>query len=914
MEQIGALALSSLFLLGAAYVGTGAPAPTIAVRWRGGVTAASRAQVEQTHLLLDGHSPNPDVPLSLTYTLLDVSRGNIAALVNEPDVADTHFIDREGYTVSQDAEPSQRRAWIAHRLPGLRNSAVRTAVVGTLAAVAALGLQRRIVLLVIAALAAVRALRLRLLRAPFVPVLGRLCGLLTLRARDVMTGKGWLATGVADAGDWFDTALPAYSISPRHHRWSWAVKVLAAGAIIVSIGLPIIASWKAWLLFACLLGLVFGIARSGALRIACVVGITLAACGVKSLLPRADIAEGHNAFLVANPDEALQRGLPPAIFENWKRQFDAFYPLDPSQDVLTAGWRATPSQNVPAMLFAHSTDAIWRTPKYTRQVDAIDFRTLGEFRGGFSNESELEGAAHTIRYNFWAGPLDRKDMPFYVMYELTPASAGSLLTWQGQAFWQHPDGRIEEMLHSGLASRSIAKGDAGSRVYVAFFPARDRGRLFAMQPSLRLRAGAWGDVVVTVLASVAVLLLTTRVRWNAYLRALVLVAAGYLFLVTHADFQVDHLGRPFPPHAGGDDGLAFEGWGRTMAMLAGRGEWAEALRGAESVYWFTPGMRYFRMVEKLVFGDTNHLHTIAIIALPLVVFYVLRWFLRPLAAWVVTAAFCVMPFGSFSFLRYLGWGKAGYGESVGAGLFLLGLALILHLHPRWGPTQERNLALAWVAGAALAASMFIRPNFALAVVWLGLVYAWSLLRSRDVAAATLFASGLGLALWMPFHNWYFGGELYLVSRSSMSVALPIGVREYLSAAADVVSGRFDSSAVGIAAAQVRGWLWSDPRTPAEWMALVFRLVALAASCAVAVRAAFGGYRSRRYAPLAVVAVAALLAHVPMLFVHATFDRYAILGWDLSIIVLICAYPLAAAALPRGETEPDHYELAAHSRS
>jgi hypothetical protein len=40
--------------------------------------------------------------------------------------------------------------------------------------------------------------------------------------------------------------------------------------------------------------------------------------------------------------------------------------------------------------------------------------------------------------------------------------------------------------------------------------------------------------------------------------------------------------------------------------------------------------------------------------------------------------------------------------------------------------------------------------------------------------------------------------------------------------------------------------------------------------------------------IAVIAVAAICAHIPMLFIFATHYRYAMLGWDLGIIVLIAS--------------------------
>lgn len=920
-ERLGIVALAGLVALAVAYLLTVEPAPTVGVRWRDDVSTGRQADLERAYLLVDGRSPNPDLPRSVAYTLLDTGRRNIEALVEDPEIADTQFIDRQGYLITSDAEMSGRRIWVAHRLPGLRRAMVRWTVAAMLAATVTVGLRtqlaafaRLVVAMVLAFLATAGRTGTKVrLAAPAVGA--AVMQLIPVRLREVPFIKGALSPAGPDDRDWFDACFDrtsAVAVPPSH--FSCAAKLIVASAILVAIGLPILATWKALLLTACLLGLIFGVWKPQLWRIAVAVVIALCTVGIKSSLPRADIAEGHNAFMVIGDGEALQRGLPPKIFQSWKAQFDVLYPPDPVRDAAPAQWRSTPSENVPTEVFAPSADAIWRKAKYSRQVDTIDFRTLGEFRGGFANESELHGVRHTTRYNFYAGPLERKDMPFYVMYELTRASVGSRLTWKGQAFWQRGNGNPEEIVHQQVATRMIAPEDTRTRVYAAFFPARDRELQFAMEPSLLLRMGAWADTVLTLLASIGTLMLTTRLRWSAYVRALAILAAGYVVLVTHADFRVDHLGWGYSPHGGGDDGLVHEGWGRMMAMLLREGQIGEALRGAESVYWFTPGMRYVRMVEKLVFGDTNHLHTLAIALVPLVFFYLLRSFLRPAAAWMVTGAFCLVHVGNLGFLEYVAWGKAGYGESVGAVLFLLGLTLMLRARPR-GDGRAQNLAIVWVAGAALAASMFIRPNFAIAIAWLGAVYAWYGLRARDVASVAALACGLGLALWMPFHNWYYGGELYLISRSVENVALTIGAADYVSAFRDAISGRLDTHAVALTSAQLRGWLWGDAQQPWERVAHVVRLLALAVTGRVALRAMLAR-TSPHYTALGVVAGAALLAHVPMLFVHATLNRYAMLGWDLSIVVLICAYPVEAALFVKRHNMfvPDNHEIAAHSRS
>jgi hypothetical protein len=64
----------------------------------------------------------------------------------------------------------------------------------------------------------------------------------------------------------------------------------------------------------------------------------------------------------------------------------------------------------------------------------------------------------------------------------------------------------------------------------------------------------------------------------------------------------------------------------------------------------------------------------------------------------------------------------------------------------------------------------------------------------------------------------------------------------------------------------------------------FKLLALAVTCRVVVRWAVSGFIKET--DLAVVAVASLCAHLPMLFLFSTSDRYAMLGWDLALVVLL----------------------------
>ncbi|MBM3778555.1 MAG: hypothetical protein FJW23_09995 [Acidimicrobiia bacterium] len=91
------LPAGTLALLGAAMWLTAAPAGAVHVRWVGDMPVPEREALERAYLLTDPERTAPD---TWGYTLLDVSRGNVRRLVQDPAAADTHGVDREAFTVS----------------------------------------------------------------------------------------------------------------------------------------------------------------------------------------------------------------------------------------------------------------------------------------------------------------------------------------------------------------------------------------------------------------------------------------------------------------------------------------------------------------------------------------------------------------------------------------------------------------------------------------------------------------------------------------------------------------------------------------------------------------------------------------------------------------------------------------------
>lgn len=458
-------------------------------------------------------------------------------------------------------------------------------------------------------------------------------------------------------------------------------------------------------------------------------------------------------------------------------------------------------------------------------------------------------------------------------------------------------------MHREDAGRLISASDVGRRVYALHLPAPLTDRpweksrysdgapnLAGLSMHLELRPGLaaarLASQLLSLVAVFGVLALLTKTDVRPFLVALALTTVALVIMATVVHFsEGKYLGPAYPPHGGGDDGLSHEFMGRTMAREFMSGNWTEVLRGGQSVYWDTPGMRYARFVEKTVFGDTNLGYAAFVGLLPWFVYLLIRQLAGVRWAGVGFLLFLLSPLGSLSYLQYIMNAKLGYAEAMALGFFVLGSYLFMRSQPGW--TGERHGVFAFSGGVCLAGAMFLRPNLALAVPLLGALFALACWRSRDFRTMAASMAGLAFALWMPLHNYLYGHQFVLISLGATAVSVTLSPATYLQAAQAAVTGSFHAAQIAVVTKQLSEWLWTLPRLPISSLKPVaegFMVVKLA-TLAVTVFAAFRYLRVG--GPLPVLAWVAIAAHLPMLFVAGPgLFRYAMIGWDLSAIVTL----------------------------
>lgn len=575
------------------------------------------------------------------------------------------------------------------------------------------------------------------------------------------------------------------------------------------------------------------------------------------------IAEGHNVFL-PRADGVLQRALPPEVYRHLADEFDAAYPPAVRCKPGSSGcWQGSS----PRRVFAFSADSVLHASDLSRAATAIDFSDAVWLRLGFVNEQ---------RYNWYTGAPDvhRVDrdrrfyrglarwhlaMPWFEMIRLPAAYVGGELCWRGDLLWEAAGGHFA--LWRGDSCRTIETADAGHRVFgVAIKPGSLAMRL---TPPWRVRLLQYvrPALVLAVAFGLIVALVCVRAR-RTIVPFILIVLAVTVIAADDASF----LGgvRPFD---GGDDGLFYDGLGRIILQKLMAGDVAGFLRGGENVFYYGgPGLRYFRALEHVVFGESYLGYLTLVLLLPFLVYGLLRRFLPgrwPLASAIVFTAIPVGALFGTTFFQYAQWAGRGFADPAAYILLVAGLLVLVR--------ATETFFAAFSAALLFALAIFMKPIVApAAAVLLAGAGIWALTRQQWPRLAGL-CIGFVPVLSMALHNWVFGHVFVLFSANSADANLLVMPPSAWLAVFQGEPAR--------AALQIVHWLSG----PAQITATI---PVNAALVAIVIYVAAG----RRFEPfdpwLRLIAGAALAQHAVALFYDAATARYHFLAWLLTLPVAL----------------------------
>ncbi len=685
---------------------------------------------------------------------------------------------------------------------------------------------------------------------------------------------------------------------PRVQPW---LKLAALILVLAALGLPVNDLFRyALLVIATVLVVAGTVAAQLAPWLAALAAVALCVLG-QILFAAPRIAEGHNVFLIddagdqlsvhsresGNPESGsplargrtespgpLAAGLPRAAFRIMAVEFDTIYP--PSRRCAREQVGCWRGQAFPDRTFAFSADGIFDRAAYSRRVTGIDFSDPVGLRLGFINE---------LGYNWNSGASDviraRRDrrslaflhqwtlaMPWFVLYRFPADFVGSGLCWRGEVLWERADGTFDTITHADMQCRALTPDDVGRDI---FGVAIAHALAMRLVPTWQVRLRQLVDPGLALVGSFAVLALLVRVRGRRVVLPFALIAVTLLVAMFN---DLSFLGgvRPFDS---GDDGLVYDGYARMMLRQLVAGDVAGALKGVEPVFYFTPGLRYLRAAEHLIFGESYLGYLSLVLILPFLVFALFRRFLPLTWALALTFVFAAVPVGALfgsSLVQYVKWAARGFADPAAYIFFLAAFVLLLG---RLDEGPRDRFARAFGAGLLFALALFVRPNIAPAAGILLAGAGLAALAQRQFRRVAGLVVGFAAVLGMALHNWVYGGVLVLFTTTAeLPRLLLMPPSAYLAAFAELAHLNFAGEYVARAMQQIGGWLAG----PSEFAAMA---PLNAAAILVLLRVALWRVADPW---LRLTALATLAQHGVALF-YPGDGRYHYLTWLLTLLVV-----------------------------
>ena len=632
------------------------------------------------------------------------------------------------------------------------------------------------------------------------------------------------------------------------------MKLFVIAVIVVILGLPLHSLFQLSVLILALVYVSGGSVSLSLKKILLLLMTVSAALALKSYLPKAYIQEGHNVVIPASfHSPFFQNALPAEVYTLLKSKFSEAYPARSQckPEALTCWTRVLPV----TALYRFSGDGFFQSPLYSRIVNAIHFSSLQTLR---------LGAVNSLEYNFYKyvpGNIDRRHMPYFVRYDLPPNVQGGKVCWQGYMLWKFSgEAKFSPLFAPSLQCKEISPG--GAQVF-AFSFAPSLPLKIDLELPFDLEMAGFFEKTGILLCVLFILLMTVTCKEYKHLFFPSLsVGATLMTLVL---LKKSSLLGEYPIYWGGGDGLTHEGLGRLIAQALFEGKYLEALKGGEEVFYFMPGLRYFRALEKIFFGDTNYGYVLFLCFFPLIVKSFLESILEKKWAQGLLVAFLFLPlFERFGFAHYLYVQQVqnGHAETLGYGLFLAALALILK-------NKDQVKPYFW-AHLLFILSLFMRPNLAIPAAIFSSFTLGRMLVLQPFKRVMLAYSSFLVFFLMLLHNWYFGAQWVLATSAAfIPDNFPASPLEYWHSMQDLLQGRFDSPALRSVKDQLYSW---------NKISDSYRLLGLAAVM-------YYAFKGRQEYFLRALAFTTLGSQILLLF-FVNSGRYGYLAWFLTFTFLM----------------------------
>ena len=216
----------------------------------------------------------------------------------------------------------------------------------------------------------------------------------------------------------------------------------------------------------------------------------------------------------------------------------------------------------------------------------------------------------------------------------------------------------------------------------------------------------------------------------------------------------------------GGDGLVYITFMHDMYLSLINLDFENFLRAGEDTFYFTPGLRFFLILEKIIFGDYYYLLFFSIFIVPKLIYKFFNIYFNNKITYLVFLIFVLIPFLhhiGFSYLQYIRYSYRILSEPIGYAFFLLGLIQYLI-------NYNKNII---TCNMFFIISVFIRPSLLITVFFLILFKFYEDMKKNNYKKFLILYFIISLLYLLPLiHNLYFGNSLtFLTNYGSKILSL-----------------------------------------------------------------------------------------------------------------------------------------------
>ena len=484
-------------------------------------------------------------------------------------------------------------------------------------------------------------------------------------------------------------------------------------------------------------------------------------------IQKKDIEEGHSVFLNENDLKIINQIIPNEILDKMKEDLKK---LDIGRYIQSHDGPNFNSidnfkkANFIEKPFSFSVDNFFGSSDLSRTVNSINFNTRETLRVGHFN---------TLKYNLAFDKELRREMPFYVLYEIPKKYKNSKVCSLGKVYYvfynDSKKNKINELNFNSLSNKNnyeciILDEKYDNYKFIGYSINKNDPISIKLTKNSLLQSL---DLFIYLLITLSLVTFTKLffIKKNNFreISIVFMLSSMSTFIFTYLKDNNLLFGLRY--FRGGADGLLNSARSQEIVFNLKSYEFLEAIKGGSEIFYYMPGLRYFGAFSNIIFGDTSFGYLIIAILLPLFLYVLIKNLTNKKIAIISIISFLFVPI-----LENLGFGHFNYVHQVVRNHSeTLAITFIIFCLSKFSAKDffsNNNILKLFIYTAILSLVTFIRPNF-FPLVFIFTIYLIYGSYKSGFGYVFVILIAFSFNFLSLFHNIYFGNSLTLFTQSNI---------------------------------------------------------------------------------------------------------------------------------------------------